>query len=363
MAAASAATSPATAGNGVRFFAADDLNFQIQLLLGLCGYGGAEVGEVLAAVDRINAAGAGYQTFVDEFRALSARTAKAAALRQRSGHVVSARAGYLRAASYGSAALTFVLGTADPSAESTVFAQMRRCWESAAALFDPPIERVAIEYEGGTVPGYLLRADRSVRPRPTVILNNGSDGQSVELYAFGAAAALERGYHALIVEGPGQGSMLFERDLPLRYDWEHFISPMVDWLHRRREVDRDRIALVGWSLCGESVTRAAAFEHRLAAVCMDPGIVDVWDIWEPQIGGVFMPGAGRTRSTRCGGNRWYPTCRRRNGSRSPSAPSCSVAVFTRTLLPVGRQWTYGRCVKRCNGSNAPMWPRACDARY
>jgi len=112
------------------------------------------------------------------------------------------------------------------------------------------------------MPGYLLKADRSARPRPTIILNNGSDGQSIELYAFGAAAALERDYHALILEGPGQAPMLFERNLPLRSDWEHVITPVVDWLHRRPEVDRDRIALVGWSLCGESVTRAAAFEHR-----------------------------------------------------------------------------------------------------
>lgn len=288
---ASAATAAPAAG--VRFFTAEDLNFQTQLLLGVCGYGSAEAGEVLAAVDRINAAWAGYQRFVEEFRALAARTAEQAAARQRAGHIASARGGFLRAASYGSAALMFVLGTATPGAEKAVFAEMRRCWERATALFDPPIERVAIDYQGTTMPGYLLRSDRSTRPRPTVILNNGSDAQSVELYAFGAAAALERGYHALIFEGPGQAAMLFERNVPLRPDWEKVVTPVVDWLHRRPEVDRDRIALVGWSLCGESVARAAASEHRLAAVCMDPGIVDVWSIWEPKIGEVFAAGSTR----------------------------------------------------------------------
>ena len=34
---------------------------------------------------------------------------------------------------------------------------------------------------------------------------------TVALYANGAAAALERGYNALVFYGPGQGEMLFER--------------------------------------------------------------------------------------------------------------------------------------------------------
>ncbi|WP_406464387.1 hypothetical protein OH768_51415 [Streptomyces sp. NBC_01622] len=43
--------------------------------------------------------------------------------------------------------------------------------------------------------------------------------------------------------------------MPLRPDWEKAVTPVADWLYRCPEVDRDRIALVGWSLCGESVTR------------------------------------------------------------------------------------------------------------
>jgi hypothetical protein len=76
--------------------------------------------------------------------------------------------------------------------------------------------------------------------RPTVILNNGQDSQSVALYAYGGAAALERGYNALIFEGPGQGSMLFERQIPFRPDWEEVITPVVDCLLSHRDVDPSR---------------------------------------------------------------------------------------------------------------------------
>jgi hypothetical protein len=59
---------------------------------------------------------------------------------------------------------------------------------------------------------------------------NGSDAQNIDIYAFGGAAAIERDWTALIFEGPGQGSMLFERKIPFRPDWEKVITPIVDFL-------------------------------------------------------------------------------------------------------------------------------------
>ena len=172
-----------------------------------------------------------------------------------------------------------------------MYAAMQRCWNAATQLFGPPFERVRIPYGRTWMPGYLLRPDTRPVRRPTLILNNGSDAQNIDLYAFGGAAALERGYNALIFEGPGQGSMLFERQIPFRADWEHVITPIVDYLQGRPDVDPRRIAITGWSLCGESVIRAAAFEHRLAAVAADPGVLDAWLAWPAQIRGLFKPGA------------------------------------------------------------------------
>jgi dienelactone hydrolase len=102
-------------------------------------------------------------------------------------------------------------------------------------------------------------------------LNNGNDAQNIDLYVFGGAAALERGYNALIFEGPGQGSVFFLRGTPFRPDWEKVITPVVNFLGRRPDVDPGRIAVIGWSQGGELVARAAAFERRLAAAVLDPG--------------------------------------------------------------------------------------------
>ncbi|MGI5493719.1 alpha/beta hydrolase family protein [Microtetraspora malaysiensis] len=260
-------------------FAEPNLDLQTRAALGASAYRIAEAGEVLAAVDRINQAGLSGRTYHDEFLALGRRTAAAAEDALRSGRAVSARDAYLRAAKYLSLALFSVIASARPADEPAVFAQMQECWHRAGELFDPPVQRLRIPYGNVGLPAYLLTPGGKPRRRPTVILVNGSDAQSVDLYAFGACAAVERGWNALILEGPGQGSLLFEHEIPFRPDWEHVVRPVIDHLLGSPLVDPDRIALTGWSMCGILAVRAAAFESRIAAVVADPGAVDNWLAW------------------------------------------------------------------------------------
>jgi hypothetical protein len=279
--AAVAAVPPASAPAAINYFTDANLNLQTLFALGSAGYGISEVGEVLAAVDRVTAKGPSYQVFFNEFLALGRQLASHAEHAVQHGRRVTAREQYLRSAEYYSQALYFVLGTDRPTRarERAVYAAMQHSWDKATQLFAPRVERVRIPYGRITLPGYLLRPDDRRRPRPTVILNNGSDAQNVDLYAFGGAAALARGYNALIFEGPGQGSLLFERNVRFVPHWEHVVRPVVDGLWKRPDVERRRIAIVGWSFCGGSVARAAAFDHRLAAVVLDPGVNSVTASW------------------------------------------------------------------------------------
>jgi hypothetical protein len=275
-------------------FTLSDLDFETLFAFGSIGYGCAEFGELVMAVNQVNAAGASYQTYYNTFLALARRTDALADQALADGHTASARSAYLRASTYYDMCLYFILGTTARAQEAGAYAAVQRCWQQATQLFDPPFEPVRIPYGDGWLPGYLLRPDDRPVRRPTVILNNGQDAQNVTLYSSGGAAALERGYNALIFEGPGQGSMLFQRQVPFRPDWENVITPVVDYLRSRRDVDHSRIALSGSSLGGELVIRAAAFEHRLAAVVADPAFLSVWLSWQtgfPQIASLFTGGA------------------------------------------------------------------------
>ena len=57
----------------------------------------------------------------------------------------------------------------------------------------------------------------------------------------------------------------------------------MDFLSDRPDVDASRIVLYGASQGGYWAPRAAAFEHRLAALIADPGVVDVSTSWKDHI--------------------------------------------------------------------------------
>jgi hypothetical protein len=192
---------------------------------------------------------------------------------------VSAREAYLWAAGYFAAAIRFLDATGDPQRMLPCWQDYNACWTSAAALFDPPVEKLEIPYEGAALTAWFLRVDSSRRRRPLVILNTGADGLEKSMYVLGGAGALARGYNALILNGPGQGDSLWVRKLYFRFDWEKVITPVIDAMIRHREVDARRIALLGVSQGGYWVPRALAFEHRIAAGIADPGVFDVSEAW------------------------------------------------------------------------------------
>ena len=126
---------------------------------------------------------------------------------------------------------------------------------------------------GTTLPGYLFRA--ADEPRPLVIVNRGARAPASAGWALGGAAAERRGYHWMTFDGPGQGAALLELGLTSRLDWEHVLTPVIDTLVARGDVDRGRLAVIGSDEAGLLVPRALAFEHRVAAAAIDPGVVDL----------------------------------------------------------------------------------------
>jgi alpha-beta hydrolase superfamily lysophospholipase len=145
----------------------------------------------------------------------------------------------------------------------------------AMRLLGLPVERVEIPYQGTALDGWYYRAPGPgpSQPSPTVIIHQGRDAWAEDDYYLGREA-LRRGYNALLVDGPGQGSTLRLRNLPFRPDWEKVIGPVVDWLERRPEVAKDRIGLIGMSMGGYLAPRAAAGEPRLAFLVANPGVAD-----------------------------------------------------------------------------------------
>src|SRR5262249_54534383 len=72
-------------------------------------------------------------------------------------------------------------------------------------------------------------------------------------------------YHCLVYNAPGVGITLYDKGLPTRPDCEHFVTPTVDFLLERPDVDQRRLCVVGESFAAYLVPRAAAYEPRFAA--------------------------------------------------------------------------------------------------
>jgi pimeloyl-ACP methyl ester carboxylesterase len=77
-------------------------------------------------------------------------------------------------------------------------------------------------------------------------------------------------------EGPGQPTVRREQGLGFIADWERVVTPVVSYCEKLSCVDASRIALLGYSFGGFLAPRAAAFEHRLAAVVCIDGLFDIY---------------------------------------------------------------------------------------
>jgi hypothetical protein len=279
-AAAAQAPPPAAAEEtpkSVSPFADPDFGFTALIALGGSYYHGGDPGKLLAILSHIKAGDFESAWLAYHDAGVESRTLAEQAAAKR--HNVSAREAYMWAGGHFSAALRFLDGTKDPERMLACWQEYNACWSAAGPLFDPPVERLEIPYEGGGLTAWFLRVDGSRRRRPLAILNTGADGLETSMYVLGGAGALARGYNCLILNGPGQGDSLWVRKLYFRPDWEKVITPVVDAMLRHREVDPKRIALVGVSQGGYWVPRALAFEHRIAAGVADPGVWDVSDPW------------------------------------------------------------------------------------
>ena len=244
--------------------------------LGYIPYGGADYGEVEAIAEAI---GDGDDTaFHDRWTEAADRIIEDGQRAEAAGHRASARESFLRAACFYGKSFHPLFGhPVDPR----VIAGSRKqiaAFNHGLALSGVPIAPQRIPFENTSMLSYVVPAQgRAAEVRPLLIFNNGYDGTITDLFFASAVAASRRGYHALIFDGPGQGTTLIEHGMTLRPDWESVIRSVVDFAQTLPNVDPQRIVLCGWSLGGYLAPRAASGEHRVAACVADPALPSVAD--------------------------------------------------------------------------------------
>jgi dienelactone hydrolase len=252
----------------------DDPDFHFEILRGLSAapYGGSDIGELLLAAAQIKPGD--FESFYAAFSSLANRVYDAAQKIDASRLPVSARDAMFRASTYFRSADFYLHGNPSDPRINSLWVQQAAAFDAALSL--PPVagKRVTLKGEGFDVPAIYYAATGPAKRRATLILGGGYDGGQEELYHQMGKAARDRGYNVITYEGPGQATVRREQNLGFIVEWEKVVTPVVDYLCTLPEVDTSAIGLVGFSFGGFLAPRAAAFEHRLAAVMALDGLYD-----------------------------------------------------------------------------------------
>ena len=244
-------------------------------------FGGAEFGECLATAAAIEEGDR--DSWKREWTRTGERVLAWARTSSDAGHSVSASDAYLRASNYFRTATPFLYGAPVSDELRDLSARSNAAFARGLELGAHAAEQLEIPFEDNALPGWLVRADAG-ETRPLLICTNGYDSLTGEMWFAHGLAAVRRGYHVLLFDGPGQGAALMERGLFLRPDWEAVATAVVDHALTLSGIDEERIAIVGWSLGGYLAPRAASGEPRIKAAIADPGLRGMIDAMQSGFG-------------------------------------------------------------------------------
>lgn len=261
-----------------RFFDDDGMDFATRCVLSGVRHGMAELGEVVVTNELITDGSP--DSWLDAYVSLGRRLRTEADVAAAAGHRQSAWNAALRATNYLFAGLWWAPATASAEATPVLWDEHRAAWDVAVAHWPSPVWPMRIPYLQHTLPGHWFHARSAAAddgPRPVLVLVQGLNTPVSDALMTGMDGALDRGYHVLLLDGPGQGAALRRQGLTVVPDWSGVLGGALEWLASRPEVDRARIVVSGVDHGAYFAASALAAEPDLpvAALVVDPGVVDL----------------------------------------------------------------------------------------
>jgi len=134
-------------------------------------------------------------------------------------------------------------------------------------------DRFTIPYEHDSrkisLYAYRFTTDQS---KGTIVIFGGSDSYIEEFFPI-LMVMVERGYDIVVFEGPGQGRVLVEQQVPLTAEWQKPVKAVLDYFKL------DDVTAIGISMGGYMVLKAAAYEPRIKRAIAWDILFNGFDIW------------------------------------------------------------------------------------
>ena len=256
-------------------------------IIGSAPWGGSDIGEVDRACRPLRQRLGDDEAWFEEWRAEGQRVQGLADAAIAHGRRITAGAAFLRACNYHQMAERF--RTPKDKRALDTYRDGVTCFHRFAELTERPrIEVVEVPYEGGSLPGYFVRAENTdvARP-PCVVFFDGLDITKELQYLRGVPDLVRRGIACLLVDGPGTGEAIRFRGHYLRHDYEVAGTAALEYLATRGDVDPARVAVMAVSLGGYYAPRCASLEPRFKACVAWGAIWDYHATWKRRIEGGF----------------------------------------------------------------------------
>lgn len=243
-------------------------------LLAFGARGGADIGEAFSAVNKVGQYDA--EGWVNGLTKLAALVEKEAEKSLAAGHTITARETFLRAYYLYRAAL-FNLSPVKFTRRYNYYRELSvKNFRKAAALFNPAIEPIEIEFEGNKLPGYFIKPDNTNVKRPTLYNVGGGESFCEDMCLLFGIGDNERGYNFITVDLPGMGNTA-AKGMYMKPEMEKPVSKVIDYLESRTDVDMEKLAVFGPSLGGYTVARAAAKDKRIKAMIANSIILNQYE--------------------------------------------------------------------------------------
>lgn len=242
---------------------------------------GGELGDVAMVVDRLEGRHGDDEAWIREWAWLADILEERAAANLDSDAAISAAENLYLASLYRTLSEHFIPPDDPRRAES--YEQVLTAFERARALTSWPVERVEVPFGDAVMPAYFMPSLVNDGPRPVVIFICGLDTTKEISFLRVRQQLAIRGMHCLAIDTPGIGEALKKHGLVTRADYEVPVCAAIDYLESRRDVDPARVGLLGSSLGGYYVARAAAFEPRIRATVAWGAIYDYHRVWRRRI--------------------------------------------------------------------------------
>jgi len=252
-----------------------DMDFTFgSLVLGATINGGCEIGEAFYTASQIK--DGDVASWQKEWAAMAERVEARGEKSLAQGHAVSARKAFQRASYYYRVGMLGIMPD-DPRLPA-IASKSRDLMKKAGQLMDPPMEYFELPFEGTVLPGYFRKAANDNKPRKTLIMLGGGETFAEDLVVYIMPQAIEHGYNFMTVDLPGQG-LLPLQGKPFRPDMHVPVKAAVDYAVSRKDVDKSRLAMFGYSGGGGFAPQAAQNDPRIKAVIMSSCVVDAYPLF------------------------------------------------------------------------------------